>query len=880
MDRPIEAGDRDRFAQFLRALGFTGINIGVREAIAVEQLFQAATARGIALDYTGHMVTSLLARNAADQTVIAAAFRQAFDAAVKIAVEVPEVPPEPWTKRLKRLLYELDAAKLAAALSVVIALGVAAYVFPWQQWGQVVAVPEPVKKGAVLVDNPVADSQVPANAGKPTWRDLSNDIVRLLAAGAISPMPTLTELQRAGWPPQRITGGIQLSLPDLARRINLDPNLPVSLLAPDLDLEQRADTFFPEFGLASAGSSRQGGLSFQLSFLTQFLDGLIASSAGDGTVLSDLRAAALLPRAERVSAFLARLDQQSLANFTALQAAVAGVHDQTEAADRLLFVLLTSDIGGVPALVPGFADASWRPAPPPAVRLAPVWLRPLATALPFLALALWLGAWVLRRTAYLETFALEAPKNPLDQIAIIAAPREILDQRTDKAWMARMVRKLHVRQHVADIGLDAVRTISATLRQGGLFVPVPGRVTTAPAYLVLIEARNGLDQEARRLEALWQRLVDAGLEAQRYFFLGNPAQLRQGWGAPAETLESIASQHNDRRLIILGEGRSFLTPFDLEPTPAARLFAQWPERAMLTPKPVADWGALEYALARNLGLPLGRATVEGLLALAELLDLEARGDPPYARAYGFTGGFDLPAMAPLLASRGQSLVSEIDPDQGNPQTPQWLKLEAALAGMLDRPGLVWLQALAIYPALQWDLTIWLGRKLTWNGEELYAEPRLAALTRLPWLREGHMPKWLRAHLIASLPEGARQQAVSLIWQVLGSAPADGVPNPVRLVHQAGRDPKIDLLFRRTLLHAGALRATVPSWRRLWQLAQAQWPALAMAVIAAATAWKVTPAPGDGALAPGGFMPVTLLFAIPVLAGAVWLALGHLRKAAP
>src|SRR5262249_31219430 len=155
--------------------------------------------------------------------------------------------------------------------------------------------------------------------------------------------------------------------------------------------------------------------------------------------------------------------------------------------------------------------------------------------------------------------------------------------------------------------------------------------------------------------------------------------------------------YEDHRLIILGEGRGFLKPLSDDPQPWTKVLALWPERAMLTPRPIGEWGAREFAIARELGLPIGRATIEGLMALADLLGLEKRHDRPTFLAYGFTGGFDLKPLPILLRERPYYWMSASDPGPD-----EWLKLEAALRYYLDPAGMLWLSALAVYPALQWD----------------------------------------------------------------------------------------------------------------------------------------------------------------------------------
>src|SRR5262249_52285698 len=112
----------------------------------------------------------------------------------------------------------------------------------------------------------------------------------------------------------------------------------------------------------------------------------------------------------------------------------------------------------------------------------------------------------------------------------------------------------------------------------------------------------------------------------------------------------------------------------------------------------------------------------------------------------------------------------------------------------------WLSACAVYPELNWDLTLFLGQSVTDGaGAPLLTLPRLAALVRLPWFRQGFMPDWLRQRLIDDLGperEGIVRSRPALL--LLG-APGPGDVRfqlPVALGRRAAVNEVARAVFRR------------------------------------------------------------------------------------
>ena len=82
----------------------------------------------------------------------------------------------------------------------------------------------------------------------------------------------------------------------------------------------------------------------------------------------------------------------------------------------------------------------------------------------------------------------------------------------------------------------------------------------------------------------------------------------------------------------------------------------------------------------------------------------------------------------------------------------------ALAQGLDGASLKILRALALYPELRWPLTSHLATRLVSDGTPRDRIERAWLLARLPWLRSGTMPDWLRRALLAGMP-GREQAAI-------------------------------------------------------------------------------------------------------------------------
>jgi formylglycine-generating enzyme required for sulfatase activity len=319
----------------------------------------------------------------------------------------------------------------------------------------------------------------------------------------------------------------------------------------------------------------------------------------------------------------------------------------------------------------------------------------------------------------------------------------------DSPAFRRAIVELRRHRHVVANDLDLGATIRATIRQGGLFTPSFGRRRALPEYLLLIDRASLQDEQARVGDELAHRFAAGEIGVERYYFQGDARVCQQESLAPALTLNELAARYPEHRLLIFGDGAGFFDPFSGEPQRWLEQFAQWPERAIITPNEPGtaaepQWSYRE-AVLQEQGFALLSPNTNGFEALTAWLNTGLTPGPRGAAAHPYP---------PMLAERPRRWMERRAANEKEAET-----LIEQLRRYLGESGWLWLRACAVYPQLTWELTLYLGARLLGQalmGREAWAGDMLR-LVRLPWFRYGTMPDWLRAVLISkfSPPEETR-----------------------------------------------------------------------------------------------------------------------------
>ncbi|MEM6625117.1 MAG: SUMF1/EgtB/PvdO family nonheme iron enzyme [Pseudomonadota bacterium] len=544
-------------------------------------------------------------------------------------------------------------------------------------------------------------------------------------------------------------------------------------------------------------------------------------------------------------------------------------------------VLRAAAIAGLDAA--RYGDPPWlnlKPPARPAASPAPAWLWPLSVLIP-LAFAFWVASSLALKRAYLRRRAPRVP--PLHTKFVSEAGRNVAYQ---AGLFQRAAQQLLTRTPRASAAIDIPATVSATLAEGGeIIAPVFKDARLRPEYLVLIEANAAGDQEARRLRRMAERLEDI-VDLDVFYYQTDPGELESEDGANRITIEQAQSRYPDHRLIILGTGGGFLDAVDLSLRPPAQKLFYWERRALLTPIPLAEWSKEDYALAKALEMPIGRATPEGLLTLAELLGLEGAeaGTEPNPSGDGLAR-----PLPDLFRNRSQRFLFNAPPDQAT-----IADLLRELRNYLDPSAFDWFASLAVYPNVQWDLTLLLGVKLPRApGEDfatnpLYDERRLAAITQLPWLRSGRMPNWLRRTLISKLSPERREEIKAVLDELLENARPKNKHEVDAIELSIRRDKPKDTTRTDRLLDDEVLLDFLASGQRedfalarfsrfaelfdrgFWdRIGGPEGVAGAAALAFSLTAFVVTPRAADGAVVTGAYAPLWLLGVGGLLVFAFW-----------
>lgn len=299
-------------------------------------------------------------------------------------------------------------------------------------------------------------------------------------------------------------------------------------------------------------------------------------------------------------------------------------------------------------------------------------------------------------------------------------------------------RRLRERQTGDRERLDIEASIAATIRALGRPVMHYVKETRPPDYLILIERASARDHQAKLYLHLIEHLVAEGVHATVYWCEEDPRICDPVIDGPTATLVELRHKFPSYRLLLFGSGDGLIDPISGRRKAWVSDTLSWPDRALLTPEPPESWGAREVALAGHLMVLPG--TLGGLQAAID--------------------HFQIPAHSEFARRRHRgSYVPEPDATEG----------VRAIKSYLGPKGLQWVCACAVYPDLQWNLTLHLGMMPELGGT--IDDALLAKLVRLSWFRQGTIPDESRAVLLRVIEPEVERAARRAIITLLERNPA-------------------------------------------------------------------------------------------------------------
>ncbi len=322
--------------------------------------------------------------------------------------------------------------------------------------------------------------------------------------------------------------------------------------------------------------------------------------------------------------------------------------------------------------------------------------------------------------------------------------------------LLKIARSLRYRIRVPSNEIDVNKTIDATFSRGGWLTPVYRTYQVLPEYLFLINRTSYRDHQAKFIEEIIEGLKQEGVFITIYFFDDDPRMCfpNDDESFPLR-LREIISKYSQHCLVIISDTDKFFSSISGELEPWVNQLTNWENRAVLTPTPVENWGYQELELAQEfIILP---ATLKGLEVLSQRL---RQGSATYFLAE------EMRIPLPDSLRIRPYLWIERNP----PPTEQINAMLDSLEKYLGKDSFYWLSACAVFPELHWNITIYLGNVLKIeSGASLIEVCPLTDLARLPWLRYGYMPDWLRVYLITTLTQEQQQNIRKELQYLLTTA---------------------------------------------------------------------------------------------------------------
>jgi|HubBroStandDraft_1064217.scaffolds.fasta_scaffold11135_2 hypothetical protein len=358
------------------------------------------------------------------------------------------------------------------------------------------------------------------------------------------------------------------------------------------------------------------------------------------------------------------------------------------------------------------------------------------------------GWWYLRGRLFLQRRASSAPPD-----LIMVSLGSQLSQQLDQAFLRRTAAELRRRYLKPSRELNIEQAMEQTIRNNGEFSPVYRSRLVAPEYLVLIDRKNFKDQNARLVGELIEQLQAKQVQIETFYFDYDPRSLFPA-SSPALLigLRELLARNLDARILIFTDGAGFFDAVSGEVENWSEILWKRSQVGVLTAREREAWGYREHVLnERAICLP---ATVDSIITFAKACNGMRSRDPHTVSTYAL-----------LPAELSERPARWLEPD--SPEPALVTQVLEAVHRFLGDEGYFWLATCAAYPALNFNLTLYLGNELKdTSGRPLFTLERAASLFRLPWMQEGSMPDWLRLRLLGQLsPEQTQsiRQALNRLW---------------------------------------------------------------------------------------------------------------------
>ncbi len=319
--------------------------------------------------------------------------------------------------------------------------------------------------------------------------------------------------------------------------------------------------------------------------------------------------------------------------------------------------------------------------------------------------------------------------------------------------MVKVVRQLRYTELSGRYSFDTVKTIHKTIHGGGLALPVYTGQRRHIEYLMLIDRHNSRDHQAQLHNSFYETLKTNNIFVERFYFDNSPLICRNHRHEGGIALSEILNLYEHAVLMVFTDGLQFIDTLDVKIFKWAMVFKHWQHRFFFSSVSPSYWGTRERLLQEvfRFVLPL---SVEGIQTMAGELSqtVNTLGDP----------------LDYWQKNADYSLVPVQTVDK---------PLETI--GLFFNSHMKrWIAACAVYPELNWNLTLALGEKFSYENTVLNSHRNISQLLRLEWFKFGRIPDVFRTAMIEKWlsPEDIATVHGFLYEQLSQNMPLPGEPD--------------------------------------------------------------------------------------------------------
>ncbi|MBC7826839.1 MAG: N-acetylmuramoyl-L-alanine amidase [Chitinophagaceae bacterium] len=310
--------------------------------------------------------------------------------------------------------------------------------------------------------------------------------------------------------------------------------------------------------------------------------------------------------------------------------------------------------------------------------------------------------------------------------------------------MAEAMRK----RHVGDVMLlNLRRTISNTIRSGGFPSLIFTPRTQPTDFLVLLDKGNSGGHQVQLFEYVLKKLQNEQVNITAYYFYKEPLLLsNEKLNHSMLTVDKVARLYPNTVLFIFSNTDAFFQTMGTKLKPwVNEKFKLWQHKIIVTPVPVNDWDYKETALL-NEGFTVVPADLNAhQLIIGEINDLINR---------------EKFKKIPLPSAYSSRFVN----------FDEWSELKEYLGS--DEELLQWVCALAVYPYVDWKVTVAIGKAIEENSSQqnhLVTYSNLLKISRIKWMQSGAQPDDLRLQMLQYLNSKTEIIARNTMVQLLEEA---------------------------------------------------------------------------------------------------------------